>query len=57
MCCVAGCEQLQRVILKLVKESFGDAQYGKSLDCLRSLRRECSQVAIGLHMTINIVHT
>ena len=39
-----GCKQLQEVLLNLVKESFGDAQYKKSLDCLRALRRECIQV-------------
>ena len=30
--------------MKLVRESFGDAQYRKAMDCLRCLRRECLQV-------------
>ena len=41
---MSGCGQLQEVLLKLVKESFGDSQYQKALDCLRCLRRECVQV-------------
>ena len=43
---IIGCHQLQQMLLKLVKESFGDGQYKKSLDCLRALRRECIQVHV-----------
>jgi hypothetical protein len=48
-CCslCPGCQQLQVVLLKLVRESFGDAQYRKAMDCLRCLRREC--LAVGVH--------
>ena len=41
---LVGCCQLQQMIMKLVKESFGDSQYRKALDCIRCLRRECLQV-------------
>ncbi|CAI8032323.1 X-ray repair cross-complementing protein 5 [Geodia barretti] len=39
------CRQLQGTMMKLVKESFGDSQYRKAMDCLRCLRRECLQVS------------
>lgn len=33
-------KQLQQVVLKLVKESFGDTYYGKAMDCVKALREE-----------------
>ena len=44
---MAACRQLQQVVMKLVKESFGDTYYDKALDCLRSLREEGIKVSRG----------
>ena len=44
---MAACRQLQQVVMKLVKESFGDTYYDKALDCLLSLREEGIKVSRG----------
>ena len=38
-------KQLQQVIVKLVKESFGDTYYGKAMDCVKALREEAIRVS------------
>lgn len=35
-----GSKQLQNVTLRLIKESFGDVMYNKSLTCIQTLREE-----------------
>ena len=41
-------KQLQKVILKLVKESFGEMYYPKALDCLVALRQQAIKVGTQL---------
>ena len=47
-------KQLQNVILKLVRESFGDMYYPKALDCLAALRQQGIKVgsSTALHPTL-----
>ena len=37
-------KQLQNVVFKLVKESFGDSYYDKALSCVTALREESIKV-------------
>ena len=36
--------QMRSVILRIIKESFGDSMYDKAIDCLQLLRNEVLKV-------------
>ena len=38
-------KQLQTIVMKLVKESFGDTHYAKALECIKVLREEAIKVS------------
>ena len=51
-------KQLQKVILKLIKESFGEMYYPKALDCLVALRQQAVKVGCVACYTIFVLcHT
>lgn len=41
-------KQLQTIVMKLVKESFGDTHYAKALECVKVLREEAINVNISI---------
>ena len=41
----SGSKQLQNVTLRLIKESFGDVMYNKSLTCIQTLKEEAIRVS------------
>ena len=45
LCWSTASKQLQQVVVKLVKESFGDTYYGKAMDCVKALREEAVRVS------------